>query len=112
MQKGGGFGQYALLPLKTTAVRPPTVEPAQAACLGVAGGTALISVRDYTTLPLPRGPDSTESAKSAELPPPMNVMVAGASGGIGHYAVQVSSQLLRCTCLGWNLWGGSWSLTW
>jgi len=68
LQKGGGFGQYALLPLRAT-VRAPAVEPAQAACLGWPG-TALIAVATTPCCPCQVAPTARAVPAQQSRPTP------------------------------------------
>lgn len=67
----GSFAEYAVTPESTLAAKPRTLTFAQAAALPIAAGTALQAVRD-----------------SGGVTPGRSVLVNGASGGVGTYAVQ------------------------
>jgi NADPH:quinone reductase-like Zn-dependent oxidoreductase len=69
----GAFGEYALAREKNLASKPPGLSFAHAAALPVAGLTALQAVRD-----------------SARVRPGQSVLINGASGGVGTYAVQIA----------------------
>lgn len=69
---GGGLAEYALAPVARLVHRPAAVDPATAAALPVAGGTAWLA--------LERG-----GAASGQ-----RVLVIGASGGVGTFAVQLA----------------------
>lgn len=75
---GGGFAEYAVASEKLTVKRPQEVGPAEAAALPVAGLTALQALTNPAGLKL----DGT--GKQA------NILVTAASGGVGHYAVQLA----------------------
>lgn len=77
-QTGGGFAEYAVASEKLTVKRPQEVGPAEAAALPVAGLTALQALTNPAGLKL----DGT--GKQA------NILVTAASGGVGHYAVQLA----------------------
>lgn len=69
---GGSFAQYAVVPTNRLADKPTSVSFAEAAVLPVSGGTALQAVRQ------------------ARIKPGDRVLVIGASGGVGSYAVQLA----------------------
>jgi NADPH:quinone reductase-like Zn-dependent oxidoreductase len=72
-QGTGTFAEYACLPEDRCAPRPTNLGFEQAAVLPVSACTALQSVRDL-----------------CKVGPGMRVLVVGAAGGVGHYAVQIS----------------------
>jgi NADPH:quinone reductase-like Zn-dependent oxidoreductase len=69
----GTFAEYACLPEDHCAPKPANLSFEQSAVLPVSGCTALQSVRDV-----------------CKVGPGMRVLVVGASGGVGHYAVQIA----------------------
>jgi NADPH:quinone reductase-like Zn-dependent oxidoreductase len=73
---GGGFAEYAVTPADWLVARPPTVSRDDAATLGVAAETALQGLRDW-----------------GRLKPGQRVMINGASGGVGTFAVQLAKAL-------------------
>jgi NADPH:quinone reductase-like Zn-dependent oxidoreductase len=73
---GGGFAEYARCPATLVARKPATITFEQAAALPVSGVTALQAVRDW-----------------AALRPGQQVLVNGASGGVGSFAVQIATAL-------------------
>jgi NADPH:quinone reductase-like Zn-dependent oxidoreductase len=79
LQYGGSMAEYAVAPIKTTAKRPESVSAIDGASLGVAGTTALQSVRDSAGIKL----DGSSTDK--------NLLITAASGGVGTYAVQVQN---------------------
>ncbi|CAA7058744.1 unnamed protein product [Microthlaspi erraticum] len=75
---GGGLAEFAVASEKLTVKRPQEVGAAEAAALPVAGLTALQALTNAAGLKL----DGT--GKQA------NILVTAASGGVGHYAVQLA----------------------
>ena len=67
------FAEFAVADPKKLALKPANVTFGQAAATPVSGATALQAIRSAGTL----GPDS-------------RVLVLGASGGVGHFAVQLA----------------------
>ncbi|KAM0864531.1 hypothetical protein ACQ4PT_043870 [Festuca glaucescens] len=77
---GGGFAEYAVAPAALTVARPPEVSAVDGACLPAAASSALQLLK-ATGVSF----DSTSNATG-----PKNVLVTAASGGVGHYAVQLA----------------------
>nr|GMD20166.1 putative quinone-oxidoreductase homolog, chloroplastic [Ipomoea batatas] len=75
---GGGFAEYAVAKESLTTIRPPEVPAAEAAGLPVAGLTALQALVEAAGVKL----DGSGPQK--------NILVTAASGGVGHYAVQLA----------------------
>jgi NADPH:quinone reductase-like Zn-dependent oxidoreductase len=73
---GGGFAEYTRARRGLVVPKPATVTFEQAASLPVSGVTALQAVRDW-----------------AQLGPGQAVLVNGASGGVGTFAVQIAKAL-------------------
>jgi NADPH:quinone reductase-like Zn-dependent oxidoreductase len=73
---GGGFAEYARARRSLVVPKPATVTFEQAASLPVSGVTALQAVRDW-----------------ARVRPGQTVLVNGASGGVGTFAVQIAKAL-------------------
>jgi NADPH:quinone reductase-like Zn-dependent oxidoreductase len=73
---GGGFAEYASAPRRLVVPKPVTVTFEQAAALPVSGVTALQAVRDW-----------------AQVRPGQSVLINGASGGVGTFAVQIAKAL-------------------
>lgn len=69
----GAFGEYAIARAKALAVKPAALSFEQAAALPVAGLTALQALRDV-----------------ARVAPGQTVLINGASGGVGTFAVQIA----------------------
>lgn len=69
----GAFGEYALAREKNLATKPPSLPFEQAAALPIAAVTALQAVRDV-----------------GRVMPGRTVLVNGASGGVGTFAVQIA----------------------
>lgn len=74
--KAGSFAEYVAAPVDAVAPAPTTLDLTDAAGLGVAALTALQSLRDWGAL----GPGES-------------VLINGASGGVGSFAVQVAKAL-------------------
>ena len=72
----GACAEFAVVGLDVLAKAPTGMDPGEAAGLPLAGVTALQGLRDQAGLPL-------EGASG-------RVLVVGASGGVGHIAVQIS----------------------
>ncbi|XP_071689378.1 chloroplast envelope quinone oxidoreductase homolog [Rutidosis leptorrhynchoides] len=75
---GGGLAEYAVANEGSTVARPPEVSAADGASLVIAGGTA------FHTLTV------TGGIKLDKSEPLTNILVTAASGGVGHYAVQLA----------------------
>jgi NADPH:quinone reductase-like Zn-dependent oxidoreductase len=69
----GTFAEYACLPERACAPKPTNLTFEEAATLAVSGCTALQTVRDL-----------------AKVKAGSKVLVIGAAGGVGHYAVQIA----------------------
>jgi NADPH:quinone reductase-like Zn-dependent oxidoreductase len=72
----GAFAEYALAIPKRIALKPPGMSFEHAASVGVAAITALQGLRD-----------------SGQLKPGQKVLINGASGGVGTFAVQIAKSL-------------------
>jgi NADPH:quinone reductase-like Zn-dependent oxidoreductase len=70
---GGAFAEYAAAPESATALKPANVDHLVAAGIPLAGQTALQAMRD-----------------KVQLKPGLEVMVIGAAGGVGHFALQIA----------------------
>eukprot|EP00850_Spirogloea_muscicola_P001030 SM000004S14900 [mRNA] locus=s4:122927:125466:+ [translate_table: standard] len=79
LQRGGGLAEYAVLDEKHSARIPPEVAMHDASCLVSAGCAALQALRDKGGL---RYDGSFSEFRK--------VMILGAAGGVGHYAVQIA----------------------
>lgn len=73
MPKGGGFGEYVCVPESELAPKPKNLSFEQAASVPLAAGTALIGLRD-----------------EGGIRPGLRVLINGASGGVGSFAVQIA----------------------
>ena len=71
-----GYAQYVLTPARQVVPIPEGVSPDEAAALPVAGTTALMVLRE-----------------TANLQPGETVLIQGAAGGVGSYAVQLAKIL-------------------
>lgn len=69
----GAYATYAVAEEGKLALKPPTVTFEQAACLSVSALTALQAVRDH-----------------GGVKPADRVLVVGASGGVGSFAIQIA----------------------
>lgn len=69
----GGFGEYAVVSEAFTAVVPDGVDMASAGALGLAGAAALAAI------------------DSLELQPGRQVLIVGATGGVGSIAIQYAA---------------------
>jgi NADPH:quinone reductase-like Zn-dependent oxidoreductase len=72
----GGFAEYVCVPEDRLAPKPAGLSFEQAACVPAAGMTALQGVRD-----------------KGELKAGEHILINGASGGVGSYAVQIAKAL-------------------
>jgi len=75
-QSEGGFAEYVVARTTTLAPAPSTISLEEAATLGVAGLTALQGLRDW-----------------GRMRPGARVLINGASGGVGSFAVQIARAL-------------------
>ncbi|MEV4894938.1 NAD(P)-dependent alcohol dehydrogenase [Nonomuraea sp. NPDC055795] len=73
MPKQGGFGEYTCVPAGELVPKPRNLSFSQAAAVPMAANTALIALRDCY--------------------PGQNVLINGASGGVGTFAVQIAMAL-------------------
>ncbi len=69
----GTYAEYAVAKASKLAPKPSTLDHQQAAAVAISGLTALQAVRDQ-----------------AEIRPGQRVLVVGASGGVGSFAVQIA----------------------
>ncbi|HVK20578.1 MAG TPA: NAD(P)-dependent alcohol dehydrogenase [Actinokineospora sp.] len=72
-QRDGAFAEYACVPEDTVEPRPANLTFEQAAAVPLAGSTALIALREV-----------------AKVQPGQRVLINGASGGVGTFAVQIA----------------------
>ena len=72
----GSFAEYAAVPEAKLARKPSRLSFAQAAVMPLSGGTALQALTD-----------------AGRIQPGQSVLVIGASGGVGSYAVQIATAL-------------------
>ena len=72
----GGFAEYAIAPTSTIALKPNNISFEEAATLPVAATTALRAVK-----------------YKGDLQPNQKVMIVGASGGVGSFAIQMAKVL-------------------
>lgn len=94
-QHGGGLAEYAVAPASLTVARPAEVSAVEGACLPTAAGTALQLLK-AVGVSFDGGPPPSGSSG------PKNLLVTAASGGVGHYAVQLAKlagvQHVTATC--------------
>ncbi|GER52116.1 oxidoreductase [Striga asiatica] len=91
---GGGLSEYGVAKENQTVPRPPEVPAPDAAGLPIAGLTAHMALTQTAGLKL----DGTGPRK--------NILITAASGGVGHYAVQLaklSNAHVTATCGARNL---------
>jgi NADPH:quinone reductase-like Zn-dependent oxidoreductase len=69
----GGFAEYASVPAVALALKPPSLTHEQAAAVPLVGVTALKGLRDH-----------------GKIKPGQKVLITGASGGVGSFAVQIA----------------------
>ncbi|KAK8460087.1 hypothetical protein SEVIR_2G274300v4 [Setaria viridis] len=80
---GGGLAEYAVAPASLTVARPPEVSAAEGASLPTAASTALQQLKALRVT-------SFDGSGGGNNNAPKNVLVTAASGGVGHYAVQLA----------------------
>jgi NADPH:quinone reductase-like Zn-dependent oxidoreductase len=73
---GGGCAEYAVMPESSAAFKPKNITHAEAAAVPIAGLTALQALRDL-----------------GEIQTGKKVLINGASGGVGIFAVQVAKAM-------------------
>jgi NADPH:quinone reductase-like Zn-dependent oxidoreductase len=73
---GGGFGEYVTVPEDLLTRKPDNLSYEQTAAVPMAGVTALLALRD-----------------EGRLQPGQSVLINGASGGVGTFAVQIAKAL-------------------
>lgn len=84
----GGYAEYAAVPERDLALAPPALTLSEAAAVPLAGLTALQALRDQ-----------------ARLQAGEHVLIYGASGGVGTFAIQVAKALgarVTAVCSGRN----------
>jgi NADPH:quinone reductase-like Zn-dependent oxidoreductase len=74
--ESGGFGEYVSVPERLLAHKPRNLSYEQAAAVPMAGITALLGLR-----------------KAGRVKPGQKVLVNGASGGVGTFAIQIARAL-------------------
>ncbi|CAH9074267.1 unnamed protein product [Cuscuta epithymum] len=79
-RNGGGLAEYAIAKENSVVERPPEVSAAEAAGLPIAGLTAYLALTEVSGIKLD---GSTITLKK-------NILVTAASGGVGHYTVQLA----------------------
>ena len=72
----GAFAEFASFPETSLALKPDNLDFEQASAVGTSALTALQALRDH-----------------GKLQPGQNVLVTGASGGVGTFAVQIAKSL-------------------
>ena len=72
----GAFAEYVAVPEDAVAVKPANLSYEQAAAIPLAATTALVGLRDV-----------------AKLQPGQQILINGASGGVGTFAVQIAKAL-------------------
>jgi len=77
-QSGGGLAEFVVAKKSLSVARPPEVSAAEGAGLPVAGLTAHQALTQSAGVKL----DGSGNRK--------NVLITAASGGVGHYAVQLA----------------------
>ncbi|OMO94981.1 Alcohol dehydrogenase superfamily, zinc-type [Corchorus olitorius] len=77
MASGGGLGEFAVAEESLTVARPPQVSAAEGSGLPIAGISA------YQAL-------TSAGVKLDGSGPQLNLLITAASGGVGHYAVQLA----------------------
>lgn len=88
MRRLGAFAEYACAGAKTVFPKPAGLSYEEAACIPIAGLTALQALRDH-----------------GRIAPGSKVLVNGASGGVGHFAVQIGKIMgaeVTAVCSGRN----------
>ena len=80
---GGAYAEYAAVAEKVAAIKPANMTHEEAAAVPLAGMTALQALRD-----------------EGEFKPGQTVLVNGASGGVGTYAIQIAKVLGASTVVG------------
>jgi NADPH:quinone reductase-like Zn-dependent oxidoreductase len=76
LEQGGGFAEYVSVPERLLARKPGNLSYEQAAAVPMAATTALLGLRD-----------------AGRIQPGQEVLVNGASGGVGSFAVQIARAL-------------------
>ncbi len=72
---GGAFAEYAAAPESALALKPKNIDHIHAAGIPLAGQTALQALRDKVS-----------------IQPGMKVLIIGAAGGVGHFALQIARE--------------------
>lgn len=72
----GGFGEYVSVPHQLLAPKPKNLSYAQAAAIPMAGVTAMVALHE-----------------AGRVQPGQRVLITGASGGVGTFAVQIAAAL-------------------
>ncbi|MCC2031666.1 NAD(P)-dependent alcohol dehydrogenase [Microbacterium allomyrinae] len=86
LPQGGGLARYAVAPAARLVPRPAGLDPLVAASLPVAGGTAWQALERGGVTDAPAQAAGTRGAA-----PGRRVLVIGASGGVGTFAVQLAA---------------------
>ena len=83
---GSCYAEYVAIPESKAEPMPSNLTFAEAAAVPVAGLTAIQGLRDHANLTEETGPSGSLDQPGS----PMRVLINGASGGVGHFAVQIA----------------------